>query len=330
MSMAALAGVLVGPSPGPSRLTAGGGPVELAFATGSSRPGLTVEPRPGAGQPERWRAVVAALGAEGLADPRLGDGFVADLAAQPDLRFGMFLGVRGSGPGGAPLRCKLYQEVAGAGRVTVAEALGDRLPPAWRSLRPRLVGTVLAGPVAARAAWPGKPEREWYFALEGWDRGSLHRLLAPVGHGRRLPYVLDCLAMLASEPVGELPQRLRLGISISHRRAGSVPAVTIYAHSQELFASDAEARIGILGLCRELGRPLAGYSGASARLGPGRAGPGPARVHGLVGLEVDGGDGPAVAVGLCPRLAAGRAGGRRSGGRRPRARCDHGEGSTYG
>lgn len=266
----------------PSRLTPGGHPLEFSLRASADEVNFTAEPGlPQAAVADKWRFVRTLVGdaALGAYPP------VPALVAEPGQRFGCWLSTRHRRE---RTDYKVYQEVTPAARDAVRRDLLRQVPALGRAdgLIPMLVG-VVPGVISIA---------EYYCRMADPDPGRLHMLLAGAGLAPHLPLVVDYVAYLAAMPPSDIWQRLRLGISYSVSAEGA-PGVTLFAHGRQLFPSNGDARRRVLGLARQIGRPMPAYDRITRpfeRIEP--AG----MVHGMVGLKIREPDGVECAVGLRP------------------------------
>jgi hypothetical protein len=262
-----------------SVLTPGGYPIELTFRSDSSDVTYTAEPgMPDATPGEKWRFV------RELERMRPAGAALCELIAEPNQRFGCWLGIR---PHASGTSFKVYQEVVPRARARMLEQLRRDVADVTdvTSLTPTLVG-VTDGEISEYYCQVGRP-----------NTSVLYPHFAAAGVGKQLPPLLDYVAWLAGAELGTLWNRLHFGVSYKFAR-GARPALTLFLHGCELFSGNRQARDRILGLARQFGRAMPAYERATRAFEAGER----EMAHGMVGLRVNDSGGLECSVGLRPFL----------------------------
>jgi hypothetical protein len=268
-----------------SLLTPSGAPVEFTFRTGSDTLSYTAEPGlPLSSPAAKWRTIAAIVGIGSL-DRKTND-LLSLLRAQPDQRFGCWLGVRQSA---SAVGFKVYQEVTPFGHELVRRNLLVDLPSL--DPKPRIVPQLVGQALPAGAT-------EFYFHITDPRPSTLHALLKAADAAERLRLVTDCLAWLAAIPASQLREQLRIGLSY-RVAAGQPTIVTFFVHAAQISESNQQIRQRLLELARQLGLDFTQYERATHSLADWEP---PIPAHGLVGVTIEPSGNVSLSVGVTPPL----------------------------
>lgn len=265
-----------------SLLTPSGYPVEFTFRTNSSDLVYTTE----LGMPQdsseaKWEMIRELIGEfDSPLRPLL-----QTLIAQPEQRFGCWLGVRHRD---TTHSFKVYQEVVPSASMDVLRYLYQAIPdlPEVAGLAPKLLGVVPEKPGVA----------EYYFQVKQPNMSILNKLYGAVGVGKLLPSVINYLSYLAGEPREKLLARLRIGMSY-HIAPERMPCITLFVHASQIFADNRQARTRWLGFVNQLDRDVPIYEAVTQIFD--KTNP-TAVLHGLIGIGITETQQIETSIGLCP------------------------------